>query len=201
MSSQPGSAASEPLPLPAAPASVPGTEPHPLLQNALLEAAVLQSLLQICRHSPVSLLQICTHTARFMLGLVVTMTTLKQGHAHDHSQMLQVYVSQLTGAWPDVMLEIRHYKVLLLAIVEQPPQIRQVHNLQVPSRWSHLSCWMRVVESATDASADSRRILRVWLASCSVDTPLFCCDICLCSCAAQSAVCCAAASSACCCKT
>ncbi len=48
---QPGSAASEPLPLPAAAAGVPGSGPHPLLQNALLEAAALQSLLQICRHS------------------------------------------------------------------------------------------------------------------------------------------------------
>lgn len=51
---QPGSAASEPLPLPAAAASVLG--PHPLLQNVLLAAAALQSLLQICRHSPFSLL-------------------------------------------------------------------------------------------------------------------------------------------------
>ncbi len=34
------------------------------------------------------------------------MTTLKQGHAHDHSDMLQVYVLQLTGAWPDVKLEM-----------------------------------------------------------------------------------------------
>lgn len=35
-----------------------------------------------------------------MLGLVVF--ALKQGHAHNHLDMLQVYVSQLTGAWPDV---------------------------------------------------------------------------------------------------
>lgn len=48
VSGQPGSAASEPLPLPAAAASMLG--PHP--QNALLEAAVLQSLLQTCRLSP-----------------------------------------------------------------------------------------------------------------------------------------------------
>jgi len=56
VSGQPGSAASEPLPLLAAAASLLGTGPHPLLQNALLEAAALQSLLQICRHSPCSLL-------------------------------------------------------------------------------------------------------------------------------------------------
>ena len=30
------------------------------------------------------------------------MTILEQGHAHDRSDMLQAYVSQLTGVWPDV---------------------------------------------------------------------------------------------------
>lgn len=48
------------------------------------------------------------YTSHFMPGLVVTMTTLKQGQAHDHSDMLQVYLSQLTGVRPDVKLGICH---------------------------------------------------------------------------------------------